>query len=143
MGFAINFYDFLEISRDATSQEIKKAYRKMSLKLHPDKNPAANAEMLFTRLAAVYEVLQDEDKRRSYDNLLVNGMPTVCRTTPRIAIAAWQAAHIHRQSAFGCAVAKQHLLHAKNAQARPWPARGSPPRCAPRRLAGRSLGPVL
>ncbi|XP_073682002.1 dnaJ homolog subfamily C member 1-like [Garra rufa] len=70
-----NFYEFLSVNQDASSSEIRKAYRKLSLTLHPDKNKDENAENQFRQLVAIYEVLKDEERRQSYDDILVNGLP--------------------------------------------------------------------
>ncbi|XP_075068042.1 dnaJ homolog subfamily C member 1 [Mixophyes fleayi] len=70
-----NFYQFLGVEQDATSADIRKAYRKLSLTLHPDKNKEENAETQFRQLVAIYEVLKDEERRARYDDILVNGLP--------------------------------------------------------------------
>lgn len=63
-----DYYEILEISKDAGESEIKKAYRKMALKFHPDKNPGdSGAEEKFKEAAEAYEVLRDPDKRQRYD----------------------------------------------------------------------------
>ncbi|XP_076848839.1 dnaJ homolog subfamily C member 1 [Brachyhypopomus gauderio] len=69
------FYEFLSVGPDAPSSEIKKAYRRLSLVLHPDKNKDENAETQFRQLVAIYEVLKDEGRRQRYDDILVNGLP--------------------------------------------------------------------
>ncbi|KAM7379940.1 hypothetical protein PAMP_005429 [Pampus punctatissimus] len=69
------FYQFLSLDQDASAAEIKKAYRRLSLTLHPDKNKDENAEIQFRQLVAIYEVLKDEERRRRYDDILVNGLP--------------------------------------------------------------------
>ena len=53
-------YDVLELEETATSTEIKKAYRRMSLKYHPDKSDAEDAQTVFMSIATAYEVLSDE-----------------------------------------------------------------------------------
>ncbi|KAL4222638.1 DnaJ subfamily C member 1 [Mactra antiquata] len=70
-----NFYEVLGVSRDASSGEIKKAYRKKTLVLHPDKNEAEDAEEKFRQLVAVYEVLKDDEKREKYNHVLDYGLP--------------------------------------------------------------------
>ncbi|KAM4028263.1 dnaJ homolog subfamily C member 1 [Anomaloglossus baeobatrachus] len=70
-----NFYQFLAVEQDATAADIRKAYRKLSLTLHPDKNKEENAETQFRQLVAIYEVLKDEERRARYDDILVNGLP--------------------------------------------------------------------
>ncbi|WP_299128988.1 molecular chaperone DnaJ [uncultured Winogradskyella sp.] len=63
-----DYYDILGVSKGATSSEIKKAYRKMALKYHPDKNPDnKEAEEKFKKAAEAYEVLSDADKKARYD----------------------------------------------------------------------------
>ncbi len=63
-----DYYEILGISRDADKTEIKKAYRKMAIKYHPDKNPDdKEAENKFKEAAEAYEVLSDEQKRARYD----------------------------------------------------------------------------
>ncbi len=63
-----DYYEVLGLSRNADAAEIKKAYRKMALKYHPDKNPDDNAaEHNFKEAAEAYEVLSDADKRQRYD----------------------------------------------------------------------------
>ncbi|TCK66768.1 molecular chaperone DnaJ [Winogradskyella wandonensis] len=63
-----DFYDILGVSKSASAAEIKKAYRKMALKYHPDKNPDdKEAEEKFKKAAEAYEVLGNEDKRAKYD----------------------------------------------------------------------------
>ncbi|XP_023139720.2 dnaJ homolog subfamily C member 1 [Amphiprion ocellaris] len=69
------FYQFLNLDQEASPAEIKKAYRRLSLILHPDKNKDENAETQFRQLVAIYEVLKDEERRRRYDDILVNGLP--------------------------------------------------------------------
>uniref|UniRef100_T1IJ68 DnaJ homolog subfamily C member 1 n=1 Tax=Strigamia maritima TaxID=126957 RepID=T1IJ68_STRMM len=72
-----NFYEILGLQQEATVIDIRKAYRKMSLQLHPDKNKDRNAEENNKNvLFAIYEVLKDLEKRRIYDNILLNGLPT-------------------------------------------------------------------
>ena len=63
-----DYYDILGISKGASAAEIKKAYRKMALKYHPDKNPDnKEAEEKFKKAAEAYEVLSDADKKSRYD----------------------------------------------------------------------------
>ncbi|XP_077010386.1 dnaJ homolog subfamily C member 1 isoform X1 [Tamandua tetradactyla] len=61
--------------RDASSADIRKAYRKLSLTLHPDKNKDENAETQFRQLVAIYEVLKDDERRQRYDDILATGLP--------------------------------------------------------------------
>jgi len=63
-----DYYDILGVSKNADEQEIKKAYRKIALKFHPDKNPDnKEAEEKFKEAAEAYEVLSDKDKKARYD----------------------------------------------------------------------------
>lgn len=63
-----NYYETLGVEETATADDIKKAYRKLALKFHPDKNKdSKEAEEKFKEIATAYETLGDEGKRRSYD----------------------------------------------------------------------------
>ncbi|KAJ8925694.1 hypothetical protein NQ315_009541 [Exocentrus adspersus] len=70
-----NFYELLNISKDASSAEIRSAFRGLSLKLHPDKNLEEDTSEQFRNLVSVYEVLRSPSKRKYYDDVLVNGLP--------------------------------------------------------------------
>jgi molecular chaperone DnaJ len=61
------FYSLLGISRDASEAEIKKAYRKLAMEYHPDRNPTPQAEARFKEITEAYEVLRDPQKRSAYD----------------------------------------------------------------------------
>ncbi len=64
----IDYYELLEVARDSDKGTIKKAYRKMAMKYHPDKNPDDNeAEEKFKAVNEAYQVLSDEEKRAIYD----------------------------------------------------------------------------
>lgn len=70
-----DYYAVLGVSRDATAEELKKAYRKRALELHPDRNPdRADAEEQFKRLTEAYSVLGDADKRERYDRYGAAGL---------------------------------------------------------------------
>lgn len=70
-----DYYEILGISKDASQDDIKKAYRKMALKYHPDRNPDdKEAENKFKEAAEAYEVLSNPEKRQKYDRFGHEGM---------------------------------------------------------------------
>ncbi|KAA8593102.1 hypothetical protein FQN60_018557 [Etheostoma spectabile] len=70
-----DFYQILGVSKSASIRDIKKAYRKLALQLHPDRNPDdPKAQDKFADLGAAYEVLSDEEKRKQYDTYGEDGL---------------------------------------------------------------------
>jgi len=63
----MDYYEILGVGKNATQDEIKKAYRKLALKWHPDKNKSKEAESKFKEINKAYEVLSDPKKRARYD----------------------------------------------------------------------------
>ncbi|XP_034024112.1 dnaJ homolog subfamily B member 6b isoform X2 [Thalassophryne amazonica] len=72
----VEYYQILGVHKNATQDDIKKAYRKLALKWHPDKNPdnKEEAERRFKELSEAYEVLSDENKRNIYDRYGKEGL---------------------------------------------------------------------
>ncbi len=63
-----DYYEILGVSRDASDQDLKNAYRKLAMKYHPDRNPGdEEAEQTFKEIQEAYDVLKDSEKRRAYD----------------------------------------------------------------------------
>jgi curved DNA-binding protein len=67
-----DYYDVLGVSRDADQDQIRRAYRKLARKYHPDLNSDSDAEERFKEIGEAYEVLSDTDKRERYDRLGAN-----------------------------------------------------------------------
>lgn len=75
VGTEQDFYSLLEVSKTASSREIRQAFKKLALKLHPDKNPNnPNAHSDFLKINRAYEVLKDEDLRKKYDKYGEKGL---------------------------------------------------------------------
>jgi len=62
-----DYYGILGVPREASEADIKKAYRKLAMDYHPDRNKSHDAEERFKRLTEAYEVLRDPEKRAVYD----------------------------------------------------------------------------
>lgn len=62
-----DYYNILQINRDANEEDIKKSYRKLALKYHPDRNKNQDAEEVFKKISIAYKVLSDKQKRANYD----------------------------------------------------------------------------
>ena len=62
-----DYYAILGVTKQATEDEIKKGYKKRSLKVHPDKNHAEEAQEAFKKLSQAYTILSDAQKKRQYD----------------------------------------------------------------------------
>lgn len=70
-----DYYEVLGVARDATAPDIKKAFRALAMKFHPDKNPGdAEAEARFKEVAEAYEILSDDQKRATYDRFGHEGL---------------------------------------------------------------------
>ena len=69
-----DYYEVLGVSKNATEGEIKKAYRKLAMKFHPDVNKDPGAEDKFKEINEAYEVLSDQQKRQTYDQFGHAGM---------------------------------------------------------------------
>jgi DnaJ-class molecular chaperone len=71
-----NYYDILGIKKDADEKEIKRSYRKLALKWHPDKNPnnQEDAKEMFEKISNAYQVLMDKEKREIYDKYGEEGL---------------------------------------------------------------------
>lgn len=78
-----NYYFILGLNIYASEGEIKRAYRKLALQYHPDKNPSPEAESIFKEINEAYEVLGDSASKANYDLLLKGGVPETNTVNPR------------------------------------------------------------
>lgn len=77
-----NYYFILGLNIYSRDHEIKRAYRKLALQFHPDKNPSAEAETIFKEINEAYEILGDRQKKSSYDHVL-RGVSPAAPTEPK------------------------------------------------------------
>ena len=83
----IDYYRILGVSREASDEEIKKAYRKLVFQHHPDRNPgSAHAEEKIREINTAYEVIGDAEKRRSYDRLSWGDEPRAEAVDPGVVL---------------------------------------------------------
>lgn len=87
------YYKVLGVGRGATDDELKKAYRRLVMKYHPDKNPSPQADTLFKQVSVAYDVLSDPDKRAVYDQYGEEGVKA--GVAPPSPSAAPAHAHAH------------------------------------------------
>lgn len=81
----MNYYQMLGVSRDASDEEIKKAYRKLVFEHHPDRNPhKTDSEARIREINAAYEIVGDPEKRRSYDRLSWGDEPRTASADPEL-----------------------------------------------------------
>lgn len=78
-----DYYQILGLERDCTVEDVRKAYRKLSLKVHPDKNKAPGAEEAFKAVSKAFQCLSNEGKRRAYDVSGSEEEPTYIRNAAR------------------------------------------------------------
>ncbi len=69
---SVSYYEVLQVEENATTEEIKKSFRILALKYHPDKNKSHDSKEKFLKIVEAYEVLSDETSRKKYD-LIFNG----------------------------------------------------------------------
>ena len=74
MATDVDLYSTLGVQRDASQEEIKRAFRKLAMEFHPDRNKSEGAEGRFKQVNAAYEVLSDPEKRRTYDRFGMAGL---------------------------------------------------------------------
>lgn len=77
-----NYYFILGLNTFAHIQEVKRAYRKLALQFHPDKNPSAEAAAIFVEVNEAYEILGDPQRKHEYDQLLQGIPPPVPASAP-------------------------------------------------------------
>lgn len=81
----MDYYRILGVSREASDEEIKKAYRKLVFQHHPDRNPdSTDAEAKIREINAAYEIVGDAEKRRSYDRLFWGDEPRAETVDPGV-----------------------------------------------------------
>lgn len=68
-----DYYDIMGLARDASQEDVKRAYRRLARKYHPDVSKETDAESKFKEIGEAYEVLKDPEKRAAYDQLLAGG----------------------------------------------------------------------
>lgn len=83
----MDYYRILGVSREASDEEIKKAYRKLVFQHHPDRNPESDAaDEKIREINAAYEIVGDTEKRRSYDRLFWGGEPRPEAVDPAVVL---------------------------------------------------------
>jgi molecular chaperone DnaJ len=83
----MDYYQVLGVSREASDEDIKRAYRKLVFEHHPDRNPdSLHAEEKIREINRAYEIIGDAEKRRSYDRLYWAGEPRAESVDPRVVL---------------------------------------------------------
>ena len=97
MKMGKDYYKILGLVKGASEDDIKKAYRKMALKYHPDKNKAPGSEEKFKEIAEAYEVLSDKRKREVYDQYGEEGLKGISYSLlpAGCPLCEWNSSHNH------------------------------------------------
>ncbi|HKR73098.1 MAG TPA: J domain-containing protein [Candidatus Nitrosocosmicus sp.] len=72
ISVSVTYYDILQLDHNASATDIKKSFRNLALKYHPDKNKSSESNQMFLKIVEAYEVLSDINARKKYDSTLRN-----------------------------------------------------------------------